>query len=70
VTANSPVTVNFTNNDAGVPHDFGVSLPGVAHTLACNGPCMASLSFNSGPPGSFTFQCSIHSDMVGIFTVT
>jgi plastocyanin len=69
VAANAPVTVNFTNNDTGVPHDFGVSLPGVAHTEACNGPCTRTLTFNSGAPGSFTFQCSIHSDMVGTFTV-
>jgi len=70
VAANSQVTVNFTNNDAGVPHDFGVSLPGVAHTEGCPGPCTRTISFNSGPPGSFTFQCSIHADMVGDFTVS
>jgi plastocyanin len=63
------VTVNFTNNDNAVPHDFGVSVPGVAHTSTCNGPCTASISFNSGAPGTFSFQCSIHADMVGVFTV-
>jgi plastocyanin len=62
--------VNFTNNDNGVPHDFGVSLPGVAHTESCNGPCTRGISFNSGPPGVYTFQCSIHADMVGPFNVS
>jgi plastocyanin len=41
----------------------------VPHTETCSGPCQASITFNSGPPGSYTFQCSIHADMVGMFTV-
>ena len=69
VTANTQVTVNFTNNDASVPHDFGVSIPFVPHTNTCPGPCNGSISFNSGPPGSYTFQCSVHADMVGPFIV-
>ena len=69
VPANTQVTVNFTNNDTSVPHDFGVSLPGVAHTETCNGPCTRGITFNSGPPGTFTFQCSVHADMVGPFIV-
>jgi plastocyanin len=69
VPRNSTVTVNFTNNDALVAHDFGVSIPFVPHTETCSGPCQASITFNSGPPGAYTFQCSIHADMVGTFTV-
>jgi plastocyanin len=69
VPRNATVTVNFTNNDALVTHDFGVSIPFVPHTETCAGPCQASITFDSGPPGSYTFQCSIHADMVGIFTV-
>jgi plastocyanin len=67
--ANTQVTVNFQNNDTNVPHDFGVSLPGVAHTATCNGPCSGSIAFNSGAPGAYTFQCSVHQEMVGDFTV-
>jgi plastocyanin len=69
VPANTSVTVNFSNEDTLVAHDFGVSIPFVPHTETCNGPCTARLTFNSGPPGSYTFQCSVHADMVGTFTV-
>jgi len=69
VPRNSNVTVNFTNNDILVTHDFGVSIPFLPHTETCAGPCQASISFNSGPPGSYTFQCSVHADMVGTFNV-
>ena len=69
VPANSRVTVNFSNNDTSVDHDFGVSIPFVPHTATCAGPCTASISFDSGPPGVYTFQCSIHAEMVGRFTV-
>ena len=69
VTANTQVTVTFTNNDTSVPHDFGVSIPFVPHTETCNGPCTRSITFNSGPAGTYTFQCSVHADMVGPFIV-
>jgi hypothetical protein len=69
VPSNTLVTVNFTNNDTAVPHDFGVSIPQVPHTATCDGPCQASLTFNSGPPARHTFQCTIHVDMVGDFIV-
>ena len=69
VPANTQVTVNFTNNDTSVPHDFGVSIPFVPHTNTCNGPCTGSITFNSGPAGTYTFQCSVHADMVGPFIV-
>ena len=69
VPRNATVTVNFTNNDALVAHDFGASIPFVPHTETCTGPCQASITFESGPPGAYTFQCSIHAEMVGTFTV-
>lgn len=69
VAANTLVTVIFTNNDAAVPHDFGVSVPFVPHSDTCSGPCSASITFDSGPPGSYSFQCSIHPEMVGTFVV-
>jgi hypothetical protein len=69
VPRNATVTVNFTNNDVLVTHDFGVSIPFVPHTETCAGPCQASITFNSGPPAAYTFQCSVHADMVGSFTV-
>jgi plastocyanin len=69
VPRNATVTVNFTNKDVLVAHDFGVSIPFVPHTATCNGPCEASITFSSGPPGAYTFQCSTHQEMVGTFTV-
>jgi hypothetical protein len=64
----STIIVSFTNIDS-EPHDFGVSIPGVAHTEACRGPCTRQLTFNSGPPGTYTFQCTLHQGMVGELTV-
>jgi hypothetical protein len=64
----STVTVTFTNSDS-EPHDFGVSLPNVPHTEACRGPCTRSLTFNTGAPGTYSFQCTLHQGMVGVLTV-
>jgi hypothetical protein len=69
VASNTPVTVNFINNDQSVDHDFGVSIPFVPHTATCAGPCQASITFNSGPPARHTFQCTLHAEMVGAFIV-
>jgi plastocyanin len=69
VPRNASITVNFSNQDVAVAHDFGVSIPFVPHTETCNGPCQASITFDSGPPGTYTFQCSIHPEMVGPFIV-
>jgi plastocyanin len=69
VPANTLVTIVFDNTDTGVPHDFGVSIPGTARTDICNGPCTDSITFNSGSAGTFEFQCSVHPEMRGSFTV-
>jgi plastocyanin len=64
----STVTVTFTNSDS-EPHDFGVSIPFVPHTEACRGPCTRSLTFSTGTPGNYSFQCTLHQGMVGVLTV-
>jgi hypothetical protein len=64
----STITVTFTNSDS-EPHDFGVSIPNVPHTEACRGPCSRSLTFNTGAPGNYSFQCTLHQGMVGVLTV-
>ena len=69
VPANTQVTVVFNNTDTSVPHDFGVTIPGVAHTDICNGPCTDSITFNSGSAATYQFQCSVHPEMLGTFTV-
>ncbi len=67
--ADTSITVNFTNHDILVFHDFGVSIPFVPHSETCAGTCAASITFDSGPSGSYTFQCSTHPEMVGSFIV-
>jgi plastocyanin len=66
VAAGATVTATFQNNDTAIPHDFGVSIAGVPHTETCSGPCTRSITFVA-PRGTYSFQCSIHPDMVGTF---
>lgn len=66
VAAGSTVTVTLQNNDTAVPHDFGVSIAGVPHSDTCSGPCTRSITFTA-PRGTYSFQCSLHPDMVGTF---
>jgi plastocyanin len=70
VPRNTQVTVNFTNSDANTPHDFGVSVPGTSRVGICTGPCTGSITFSSGAPGAFVFNCNVHPTMTGTFTVT
>ena len=69
VPAGTQVTVVFTNNDPSVLHDFGVTIPPVNRTQTCSGPCSDLITFNSGPAGTYSFNCSIHPDMEGTFSV-
>lgn len=69
VTRGASVTLTLTNADTSVPHDIGVSIPNVPHSATCSGPCTASITFAAASAGRYTFQCSIHPDMVGDFIV-
>ncbi len=75
--ANSDVTVDVDNKDAGVPHTFTVwkseadATAGknkVADTGQFSGK--KTLSFKTGPPGEWYFNCTIHPAMKGTITVT
>jgi plastocyanin len=66
VPAGATVTLTLVNNDQAIPHDIGVSIAGVPHTQTCSGPCTRSITFTA-PRGTYTFQCSLHPDMVGSF---
>jgi plastocyanin len=69
VASGATVTLNFSNNDASVPHSLTLSVPGTASEV-CTGPCQTSQTFTAPGPGSFTFFCEIHASMFGTFTVT
>ena len=62
----STVTVNFTNNDDGVPHDVTFAQ---VHGNTCSGPCTDHYTFTAPAPGSYQFFCSLHPNMVGSFIV-
>jgi plastocyanin len=69
--AGQPFQVEFTNNDASVPHDVeikdssgavqfhGETFPGVA-TKTYDVPAL--------PAGQYTFACTVHSNMTGTLT--
>ena len=64
------ITVNFTNNDLGIPHDVSFNLPGLAHGDTCEGPCSDRYTFVAPAAGSYLFFCTVHAEMVGTFLVT
>jgi plastocyanin len=68
VKAGSQVTLTFTNNDNGVPHNWAAytdstastPIPG-AKTEVCTGPCQQQITFTApSQPGNYFFQCDIH----------
>ena len=68
VKAGSQVTLMFTNNDNGVPHNWSAytdstastPIPG-AKTEVCTGPCQQQITFTApSQPGDYFFRCDIH----------
>jgi plastocyanin len=79
VPTGAAVTVNFKNNDSGIPHNFSVyqNLSGgqtkpvfVGKTIT--GPSSTIYSFIAPPAqGSYFFECDVHPTVMnGTFTVT
>ncbi len=77
VAGGGPITVNVSNRDTGVAHNFAVytdstaarALPGAVGNN-CAAPCSFSLSFEAPSPGTYFFRCDIHpADMNGAFIV-
>jgi len=70
--AGAPITINFDNQDAGIPHNMvfkndagtvvftGDLITGVAQTV---------YSLPGLQPGSYTFVCAVHSNMTGTLKV-
>ena len=74
VPANQPFTVQFTNADPSVPHNFSIhkANPDGSDWLApVNADGGQSATYNPPPlaPGTYTFFCSIHPNMTGTLTV-
>jgi predicted lipoprotein with Yx(FWY)xxD motif len=76
VAAGSSVTINFTNKDATVPHNFSVysdanySIP-FFRGNAVTGPGTTTYTFTAPTAaGTYYFRCDIHPNMRGTLTVT
>ncbi|HWO73646.1 MAG TPA: cupredoxin domain-containing protein [Dehalococcoidia bacterium] len=73
--ANAPVTVQFTNADAGVPHNFALYNNQSASQRIfvgelITGPATINYNFNAPAPGTYFFRCDVHPDtMSGSFVV-
>jgi plastocyanin len=77
--ANSPVTVRFNNQDAGVTHNvaFYKSKSSLTQPLApgskgnlLTGPASENITFTAPGPGTYYYQCDVHPDqMNGSFVV-
>jgi plastocyanin len=68
VKAGSQVTLTFTNNDTGVPHNWAAYTDSTASTLipgaktaTCTGPCQEVITFTApDQPGDYFFRCDVH----------
>lgn len=74
VPANQPFTVDFTNSDPSVPHNFSIhkaNADGSDWLAPVNADGGQSATYNPPPlaPGDYQFFCSIHPNMVGTLHV-
>jgi plastocyanin len=76
VPAGADVTVNFDNEDAGIPHNFSVYTDSSAKTPIfvgeiISGPKTITYHFTAPPqPGTYFFRCDVHPTiMTGTFVV-
>ena len=73
-TANAPVTIQFNNADAGVPHNFAVYNSAQATQKIFvgdlnTGPTTVNYSFTAPAAGNYYYRCDVHPDtMNGTFT--
>jgi plastocyanin len=77
--AGANVTVTYTNNEPGVPHNWHVfngpdsSAPTLAETQIITGPGTSDSATFTAPtqPGDYFFWCDVHPTiMTGTFVVT
>ena len=77
VPAGAQVTMQFDNQDAGVPHNFALYTDSHATTRIfvgdfITGPKMVTYTFTApSTPGNYFFRCDVHPEtMTGTFMVT
>ena len=77
VPAGASVTVNFDNQDSGIPHNFAVYTNSSATTeifrgQIITGPATTTYHFTApSTPGTYFFRCDVHpTSMTGSFVVT
>ena len=70
--AGRPFTIDFNNMDASVPHDIYIKDSTGADKFEgaiINGPADTTYNVPALPAGTYTFVCSIHSNMTGTMVV-
>ncbi len=73
--ANTPFTIRFTNNDAGVPHNVVVhGGPNTTDAPVFDGEIFSGVDTRLYPipalkPGTYAFSCKVHPAMTGTLTV-
>jgi len=78
LTASSPnVTIHFSNQDAGIPHNVAVfsgpdaTAPAILHGDLITGPATMDYSFSLLGPGTYFFHCDVHpTQMTGTITLS
>jgi plastocyanin len=70
--AGQPLRIVLDNRDAGVPHDVHVFQgdTDIATSPVVTGPGQTEVRFGPLAPDRYTFQCTIHPDMIGTVIVT
>ena len=64
--------IEFTNNDAGIPHNIEIkdaSGASVSKGDIFNGVETRTYTVNALPAGAYTFICTVHPNMIGTLTV-
>lgn len=74
IPANTPVTLTFQNNQAGVPHDVAVADPATPGSWLFDGDTItgvATIEYQLPPfaAGEYAYHCTIHPPMVGTLLV-
>jgi len=76
VQAGAPITINFTNNDTGIPHNFSLysdssATQSIFIGKIITGPATTAYTFIApAAPGNYFFRCDVHPTvMTGTFIV-